>query len=960
MRVTRRVAAYVNHPLMGEFMQTVRSSLVEREPALCELRRSLQSTAAGNGCCFVVEGPAGIGKTSLLRAAVEEAAAFDLTVLEGRATELDSRVPLATLRAPLGSLLPQAVIGPELAGNPLRLVDRVGDLIDRSASRQPLLIVLDDTHWADELSALVMRVLIPAVDSSPVMWLLARRPTSTRGYAQDTVDWLLREGALRLTLDPLSDEGVRTLCRCVLGAEPDASLLALAARTDGNPFLLDELLNTLLDTGQVTVENGLATLTGDRLGETFLSAVHHRLRDLSDEARQVLDAAAVLGKPFTVHEVSRLAGRSVLEVVRAVNEAISAAILVAGHNVLSFRHDLVREALYRRLPGPVRHALHREAACVVQAEGATSTEVLEHVIRSAPVEAPPSARPGWGVPVPRTELDAPRALEPLDGRDAGRQANGESDWLVALAGRLGAVVGLGDHGIRARLDADTEVDTLLQLAVALSMTGRTSQAPTYTARVLGGGAKNTPANAGLLATHAYALLGFGDVANAEAVASTAVEIGTLTGDHSAVVVAAVARSTAARITGHLTAALDRAASAIEASERVGENPPARLPRLWRSAAHAAVDDFDAAERELACVNGDADREGTWWPQPLWHRERADLRYAQGRLDDAAAEAETGFLACEQLSVAPLGLPLLALLARIAVRRDDFALARGYLRRGDDLLTPDIISYPEDLPFAKAVLQASTGQPAAALTTLTPLVERLPGQVLLLTREPAAGPWLIRLALAADVPHVAALVADGLRHLADRNPDVVSLRAAASQAEALRTGDHKLFQAAVAGFRRTSRPLALAAALVDLGAAELTAGRRGGAVAALEEAARHYTACGAKRDLAAAQKILRRLGVQRRSGAEAGGGDLGWSSLTQSELRVARLVARGLTNREVAAKLHLSPHTVDSHLRHSFVKLGITSRVDLTRLVIAHDEGSGVVPTTPGAGGSLSRHPKRHS
>ncbi|OKI31951.1 hypothetical protein A6A25_26225 [Saccharothrix sp. CB00851] len=906
----------------------------------------------------MVEGPAGIGKTSLLRAAVEEAAAFDLTVLRGRATELDSRVPLATLRAPLGSLVPQAGIGPELADNPLRLVDRVGDLIDRSASRRPLLIALDDTHWTDELSALVMRVLIPTVDSSPVMWLLARRPTSTRGYAQDTVDWLLREGALRLTLEPLSDQGVRTLCRYVLGVEPDASLLALAARADGNPFLLDELLRTLVDTGQVTVGNGSATLTGDRLGETFLNAVHHRLRDLSDEARQVLDAAAVLGKPFTVHEVSRLVGRSVLEVVRAVNEAISAAILVAGHNVLSFRHDLVREALYHRLPGPVRHALHREAACVVQAEGATSTEVLEHVIRSAPVEAPQSARPDWGVPVPRAEIDLVRAPEPPDGRDAGRQVTGGPDWLVALTGRPGAVLGPGARGIRAGLDADTEVDTLLQLAVALSTTGRAAQAPTYTACAPDTETKNAPANAGLLATHAHALLGFGDTAGAEVVAANAVEIGALAGDHSAVVVATVARSTAARTTGDLAAALDHAASAIEAAGRAGENPPARLPRLWRAAAHVAVDDFDAAERELARINGDADREGTWWPQPLWHRERADLRYAQGRLDDAAAEAETGFLACEQLSVEPLGLPLLALLARIAVRRDDFALARGYLRRGDDLLTPDIVSYPEDLPFAKAVLQASTGQPAAALTTLAPVVERLPERVLLLTREPAVGPWLIRLALAADVPHVAGLVADAVRHLAARNADVVSLRAAACQAQALRTGDQKLFQEAVAGFRRACRPLALAAALTDLGAAELAAGRRGGAVAAVEEATRHFAACGAKRDLASAQKILRQLGVQRRSGAEEGSGELGWSSLTQSELRVARLVAQGLTNREVAAKLHLSPHTVDSHLRHSFVKLGITSRVELTRLVIAHDE-SPVVPTPSSAGGSASRQPKRH-
>ncbi|RKT55708.1 regulatory LuxR family protein [Saccharothrix australiensis] len=936
-------------------MRTVKTLLVEREPALSELRRSLRSTAAGSGCCSVVEGPAGIGKTSLLRAAAEEAAALDLTVLEGRATELDSGVPLASLRAALGSLSHQAVSGPESAGNPLRLVDRLGDLIDRSAARRPLLIVLDDTHWADELSALVMRVLIPAVDSSPVMWLLARRPAFARGHAQDTADWLLREGALRLSLEPLSEQGVRTLCRRVLDAEPDASLLALAARTGGNPFLLDELLGTLLDTGQVTVEDGVATLTGDRLGDTFLSAVHHRLRDLSDEARQVLDAAAVLGKPFTVHEVSRLVGRSVPTVVRAVNEAIGAAILVAGQDVLRFRHDLVREALYHRLPGPVRHALHREAACVVRAEGATPTEVLEHVIRSAPPAAPPP-RSDRGVPVPRADPDAPRHAP---GPRAGGAAGGTAGRSTALAERAGAVPVPARPGAPAGLDADSGVDRLLGLAVALSAVGGTARPPAHPACPSAAGPRGAPANAGLLATHAHALLGSGDVVNADAVAASAVEAGVLTGDHAAVAVAAVARSTAARVTGNLTAALDHAASAVEASERTGEHPPARLPRLWRAAAHAAVDDFAAAERELARVTGDADPEGTWWPQPLWHRERADLRYAQGRLDDAAAEAETGFLACERLGVAPLGLPLLALSARIAVRRDDLAPARGYLRRADDLVGPGLTAHPEDLPFAKAVLRASLGQPAAALAAVAPVVERLPARVLLLTREPAAGPWLIRLALAADVPHVAGAVADALRGLAERNPDAASLRAAADQARALRVGDLKLFQQAVAGFRRASRPLALAAALVDLGTAELASGRRGGAVAALEEAARHYAECGAKRDLAAVQKVLRRLGAPRRCAAEPGGGDLGWSSLTQSELRVARLVAQGLTNREVAAKLHLSPHTVDSHLRHSFVKLGITSRVDLTRLVIAHDDGPGAAPSPPGAADSLTRQAEQH-
>jgi DNA-binding CsgD family transcriptional regulator len=131
-----------------------------------------------------------------------------------------------------------------------------------------------------------------------------------------------------------------------------------------------------------------------------------------------------------------------------------------------------------------------------------------------------------------------------------------------------------------------------------------------------------------------------------------------------------------------------------------------------------------------------------------------------------------------------------------------------------------------------------------------------------------------------------------------------------------------------------RQLALASALEDLGVTEARAGRTRQAIAALDRALAIHAACGASWDLARVRRRLRRLGVRRRLAFERRPAQ-GWAALTDSELAVVRLVASGLTNREVAERLYVSPHTVGGHLRHAFEKLGINSRVALTRIAAEH-------------------------
>jgi DNA-binding CsgD family transcriptional regulator len=150
-------------------------------------------------------------------------------------------------------------------------------------------------------------------------------------------------------------------------------------------------------------------------------------------------------------------------------------------------------------------------------------------------------------------------------------------------------------------------------------------------------------------------------------------------------------------------------------------------------------------------------------------------------------------------------------------------------------------------------------------------------------------------------------------------------------------DLDALRAAVTAYRGSPRPLCRASLLEDLAAAERARGDAAASPALLERALSLYAQAGSQRDVARVQAQLRPSRSRRASGSVvARRPKSGWASLTDSELRVVRLVAQGRTNREAAAQLFLSRHTVDSHIRHAFAKLRVSSRVELTRLVIEND------------------------
>jgi DNA-binding CsgD family transcriptional regulator len=200
------------------------------------------------------------------------------------------------------------------------------------------------------------------------------------------------------------------------------------------------------------------------------------------------------------------------------------------------------------------------------------------------------------------------------------------------------------------------------------------------------------------------------------------------------------------------------------------------------------------------------------------------------------------------------------------------------------------------------------------------------------------PHLVRLALACGDRDLGAAAVATAEHRARLSSQVVTVEAAAAHARGLLDDDIGRLAHAAGRLHHSERPLALASALEDLGAAHLRRGSRDAALEVLDQALLLYTGAGASWDARRVRGRLRASGVRRRLLPEARPAR-GWAALTESEAAVARLVADGLTNREAAERLFVSPHTVNSHLRHAFTKLGISSRVELARIAAASSAGT---------------------
>ena len=902
------------------------------------VRDLLRRTQRGAGGVVLVDGEPGIGKSLLLRDATDEAAEHGFSLAAGAADQLGQAIPFFALRAALRE--PFAGL---TAGDPGRdLPDATGWWIsqirahlERRAAAVPVLVCLDDLHWASPATLAALRALPRDLKRYPVAWLLARSSTPQR-HVDYLFGLLEKDGAARVTLAPLDQDAVAAMLTDAFGAPPDQALADLACGAAGNPSLLAELIGGLRDDHAVQVTGGRAVLASDRLPQRIHRLAQRRLDGLSKQARQLLVTAAALGPAFCFEDAAEMLGETPAMLLPAVEEAMNAAIITVADDAFAFRHQLLRRAVGDVIPRPARKALHRQYGEILLARGESADRAAGHLLQAAH-PGDPASLAGLGKAAaqmlrsaPQTAADlALRALEftPPAGPDALARAVAAAEALTA-AGRLDQAARIAGDLLAKPLPPAAEDRLRCALSSILCARGQARDAADQAQLVLArpqlpGGLRDQAT-----AAHLQALAGLRDEL-AGPVADTMLAAPGQHDSHAAAA-ARLARAIISWDSGQIGDGLELLRDA--ARHGTGISPDARHVQPLLALAAALVDLRQLSEAEDILRAADHPALQNIPAQGALSLLRARIHLAAGRLADAAAAGEAARVIARDLGAHGYVATAHSVLSVIELRRGDIAAAAQHIaaRPAAGPQFADIYARPETTAAEAQITEARDG-PAAALGHLRQLCAGLEARPGLLLGDPALAAWLARTALAAGDSELAANSARTAQALADAHPGFPALAAAAAHSRGLATRDTGLLAEAAT---QHPDPWARASAAEDLGVLHGRHGDRDQAIHHLKEALSGYRHVGADRDQARIRRRLRKLGIRRRHWSTPPARPVtGWDSLTGTEQAVAGLVAQGLNNNQVAARMYISTHTVAHHLRQAFRKLSITSRYELTRIVM---------------------------
>lgn len=379
--------------------------LVGREDEWAQLRAAWDRARAGRRQLVLVAGEPGIGKTRLVMEFARSVGS-DATVLLGRCdqealvpqqpfvealewyarvcpagvleaqlADVDGVRELAQLIAPLARRAPTMPdpVDSNPEGRRYRLFEAVATLVSEIARTRPLLMVLEDLHWADRPTVLLLRHLLRSSHEAPLCLVATYRETDlgrTHPLADVLADLRREEGVTHVALHGLGEELVHQFIGHWIGRESPSSLTHLVAgNTEGNPFFLSEVLRHLAETGALAREGTTAAArTRDDLGglpEGVRAAISRRLTRLSEGCNRVLSLAAVVGREFTLPVLTSLAEVSEEQLFDVLDEALAARLVqnVPGApDRYAFTHALVRDTLYEELSPARRSRLHRQVA----------------------------------------------------------------------------------------------------------------------------------------------------------------------------------------------------------------------------------------------------------------------------------------------------------------------------------------------------------------------------------------------------------------------------------------------------------------------------------------------------------------------------------------------------------------------------------------------------------------------
>ena len=899
--------------------------MLEREGVMAAVRGLLRDALGGRGGALFVAGEAGLGKTTVLHYAAEATADRFRTGI-GRADVAEAALPFGLIGQALGPLLDGHAMPAGPATAPADYFYAVLAQL-RDAASEPLLLALDDAHWADPDSLTLLRLICRRITELPVAVLVAARPWPPEALRAGE-ELAASNLATVWHLTPLSTDAARSMLPGAVGDERDRAADLCA----GNPLLLGHVA-AALEAGE-----GIPDPRGHASWARRLLLSH--LSGLNESARGYVRAAAVLGRRFRPEVAAQVAGLAAADAA-AAQEAFAASGLGrdGADGGAEFSHELIRQAIYE-LAAPVRARLHETAFRVLAARGDNPGEAAGHAVAARlagdPQAVTVAARAGrealaaGAVGAARRHLEAAVDL-------AGPAAPAE---LVFDLGR--ALIASGDHpaGIahyqellaRADLPGDLRLAVLVQLSHAQMSAGLIAEAETVldeAVRLAGPGRRDLAAAA--MVDHAAQVLVTYGWKRAAPLAARARE---LAAGASAPVRAAAAGiwAVGAYFSGD-PAALDVAEAAARSAAAAPTWRLAGAP-WWDTvtqycALALSAERFGDAQRLLDSVIAAAERRSDPMAAAIALLFRARVSWRLGRLDEALALSMrlTGYI-----DLVPVLTPMaaawhaviLADVGRPAEAADWSARADEAVGRGDrvgysvvtTLLPRGLLALRCGDPQAAAVAFATAWQTADALGH----------------RDPGAVGWAAD-AIAAflacgrdnDARRLIGWLAPAARALPARWPKVVVAAGRAALAERDSDPDQarSCYGEALAVARDMPIPLARSQLLTEHGRFLYRHGEVRNARQTLAEALRLAETCGAAWHAEQARVAY------RRAGGRAGVTPVG--ELTPAEAAVARLARAGKTNREIAAQLYLTVNTVETHLRHVYAKLGIHRRVELMSL-----------------------------
>ena len=964
--------------------------LVGREQEQAALREALVAALAGRGSLVLIGGEAGIGKTALAEGLLGEAERSGALVLVGRCYDLTETPPYgpwveALERAPGDDALPPlpaALLPPERDGAALPSQDAIlrhaRAYLAALAARRPLVVLLDDLHWADAASLDLLRFLGRGLSELPLLLLTTYRDDEL-GHTHPLaalLPALVREArAVRLALRPLERAALGALvaARYAL-APPDAERLAayLAGRTEGNPLFAGELLRTLEGAGTLRREGDrwvLGNLVGVPVPVLLRQVIAGRLARLGEEAQRRLVMAAIIGQEVPLALWAAVAGTDEDALLDTIEAGVQARLLTeaADGAAVRFAHALIREALYESTLAPRRRRVHLRAGEALAATTSPNPESVAYHLQQAgdPRSAEWFIRAGDRAQRVYAWVTAgERYRAALTLLEAGGVAAAQRAWLLIQLGLLQRFSnpqrGIADLDDAVRL-ADTSDDAALRGA----------------ARYYAGHLRGYTGDLGGLALMTEGIAALDALASAEREQfQTRLASGLLASEYNPW----ATYSTYLAIAGRYAEAWHMAEGmlvGLPAGTPVAERARyanAYTTLMWVHAAHGRPDDASWALTQMRAGFRNLGHHAQLALAEVVELRYIALPYRADRLTERRQLAERAEAAWARArdSLAdpesPRRLPRLALLiiegdwaeaARLAPKFQrsaffgrmfadpaEIARLRGARSSAWAAVRQDLPDGPQASPGSRHYFKSLALQRIAAALALD--VDDLP----------TARDWLDAHDRWLDWSGAALGQSEGQVLWARYHQHVGDLALARVHA------DRSLTYAS-----EPRQPLALLAAHRTLGELATIGGQHAEAMThlntalALAEAcaapyeraltllalAEHHFGTGSHDDalatLAEARTILTRLGARPAlARADALAACLAKPvapsplpfDLTPREAEVLRLVATGLSNAGVASQLSLSHRTVEQHLRTIYSKLGVPSRTAAARLAHAHD------------------------